>query len=231
MNTDALAPPAAARAPTRTVVHADALDWLGVNAPLEGCSIITSLPDVSELSGMRLDAWQDWFVGAARSCLSALPDRGIAIFFQSDIRHEGVWIDKGALVTRAASETGAALLFHKIVCRKPAGTITLGRASYSHMLAFSRAVRSTPLPGKTTADVLSDAGFMPGNKSMGVKACLDACRFVQRETESHTIVDPFCGFGTVLAVANQLGLAAIGVDLSKRMCRRARTLELDLSAL
>ena len=28
------------------------------------------------------------------------------------------------------------LLFHKIVCRKPAGTPGLGRAAYSHLLAF-----------------------------------------------------------------------------------------------
>ena len=33
---------------------------------------------------------------------------------------------------------------------------------------------------------------------------------------------PFCGWGTVLAVANALGLDAIGVDVSARMCRRAR---------
>jgi tRNA G10 N-methylase Trm11 len=41
-------------------------------------------------------------------------------------------------------------------------------------------------------------------------------------------VDPFCGYGTVLAVANALGLDAVGVDLSARMCARARTLSVDL---
>jgi tRNA G10 N-methylase Trm11 len=39
-------------------------------------------------------------------------------------------------------------------------------------------------------------------------------------------VDPFCGWGTVLAVANALGMDAVGVDLSARMCRRARVLDL-----
>jgi tRNA G10 N-methylase Trm11 len=43
------------------------------------------------------------------------------------------------------------------------------------------------------------------------------------------VVDPFCGFGTVLAVANALGLDAVGVDVSPRMCRRARTLQIDLT--
>jgi hypothetical protein len=219
------------RALERTVHHADALQWLRDNAPLEGCSIVTSLPDVSELSGMTLPVWQAWFEDAARQTLRSVPDLGVVIFFQSDIRHQGSWIDKGAMVTRAAHDTGMGMLFHKIVCRKPAGAVTLGRASYSHMLGFSRSLRPAPLPGRTTADVLPDAGFMPGKKSMGVSACLDACRFIQRETTSTVIVDPFCGFGTVLAVANHLGLSAVGVDLSQRMCRRARALQLDPSVL
>jgi hypothetical protein len=76
--------------------------------------------------------------------------------------------------------------------------------------------------------VLPDAGFMPGTKSMGVAACADACRLVLRETTTRTVVDPFCGYGTVLAVANALGLGAVGVDLSAKMCRKARTLTINL---
>jgi tRNA G10 N-methylase Trm11 len=53
---------------------------------------------------------------------------------------------------------------------------------------------------------------------------VDACRFVLNETSTRTIVDPFCGWGTVLAVANARGMDAIGVDLSARMCKRARRL-------
>ena len=53
---------------------------------------------------------------------------------------------------------------------------------------------------------------------------MDACRFVLDETTTRTIVDPFCGWGTVLAVANALGLDAVGVDVSARMCKRARQL-------
>ena len=53
--------------------------------------------------------------------------------------------------------------------------------------------------------MLPDGGFQPGAKAMGVLACVDACRFVLDETTTRTIVDPFCGWGTVLAVANALG--------------------------
>ena len=220
MGADAPAAP-----PERTVHNADALAWLRQHASLAGASVITSLPDISELSGLDLAGWQTWFQDAAFQTMSAVPDEGVAIFFQSDIRHEGLWIDKGGLVAQAAARARMRLLFHKIVCRKPPGTVTFGRASYSHLLAFGRNVR--PATGRATADVIPDAGFMPGKKSMGVNACLDACRFVRAETSTRTIVDPFCGFGTVLAVANALGLAAVGVDLSPRMCRRARRLRLD----
>jgi len=212
--------------PPREVHHADALAWLRARGRLDGCSVVTSLPDVAEMAGMGLDAWTRWFVGAARAVLDAVPDDGVAIFFQSDVKRAGRWIDKGALVQRAADAAETPLLFHKIVCRKPAGSVTFGRASYSHLLAFSRGVR--PRPERATADVLPDGGHQPSAKSMGVTACLDACRFVARETTTRTIVDPFCGYGTVLAVANALGLGAVGVDISSRMARRARTLAIEL---
>jgi hypothetical protein len=212
--------------PSREVHHAEALEWLRARGRLDGCSVVTSLPDVAEMAGMSLETWTAWFVDAARAVLDAVPDEGVAIFFQSDIKRAGGWTDKGALVQRAADAAGTRLLFHKIVCRKPAGTVTFGRASYSHLLAYSRAAR--PKPERATADVLPDGGHQPGAKSMGVLACVDACAFVARETPTRTIVDPFCGYGTILAVANALGLDAVGVDLSSRMCKRARTLELEL---
>jgi hypothetical protein len=219
----------AASPPTRVVHHAEAVTWLRARGRLEGCSVVTSLPDVSEIPSLDLPAWTRWFEDTAALVAGAVPDDGVAVFFQSDIKRGGAWIDKGALVQRGAERAGARLLFHKIVCRKPPGTVTFGRAAYSHLLAYSRGVR--PRAERATADVLADAGFMPGTKAMGVAACVDACRFVLRETETRTVVDPFCGYGTVLAVANALGLDALGVDLSARMCKKARTLTLDLARL
>jgi hypothetical protein len=215
-------------APKRSVFHGDALEWLRANGPLDGASVVTSLPDLSELPALDLPGWQGWFEDAAVRTMNAVGDEGVAIFFQSDVRHGALWIDKGAMVSRAAERAGMRALFHKIVCRKPPGTVTIGRASYSHLIAFARTL--CPSLRRTTADLLPEAGFKPGAKAMGVAACFDACRFVRDETATRTIVDPFCGFGTVLAVANALGMDAIGVDLSMRMCRRARTLRVDLRA-
>jgi hypothetical protein len=94
--------------------------------PIAGACAVTSLPDVSEV-GLALPVWRAWFLGAVRLVIDAVPAESAAIFFQSDIKRDGVWIDKGALVTRAAEDAGAHLLFHKIVCRRPPGMLTAGR--------------------------------------------------------------------------------------------------------
>jgi hypothetical protein len=214
--------------PKRTVHHGDALPWLRAAGTLAGASVVTSLPDASELPALGFDGWRRWFDDAALLTIRSVPDDGVAIFFQSDVNRAGHWIDKGAMVSRAAERAGMVTLFHKIVCRKPPGTMTHGRASYSHLLGFARVLR--PALARATPDVLPDGGFQPSPKSMGVLACVDACRFVLTQTRTRTIVDPFCGLGTVLAVANALGLDAIGVDVSARMCKRARQLSVTLGS-
>lgn len=206
--------------PLRRVVQAEALAWLDANPADATTSVVTSLPDVSELPHLDLDAWRAWFVGAVRRITRWVPAQGVAIFYQSDIRHRGIWIDKGYLVMRGVEEEGAAVLWHKIVCRKPPGTISLGRPSYSHMIAVSTGPRVAPR--KPGPDVLPDAGPMSWSRAMGVTACRVACNFLRDETPTSVVVDPFCGRGTVLAVANAMGFDSIGVDISAKRCRAAR---------
>ncbi len=111
--------------------------------------MVTSLPDVSEVPDKGFDGWRAWFLATARRIIRWVPDEGVAIFFQSDIRYRGAWVDKGYLVLRAAEEEGALVIWHKIVCRKPAGTISHGRASYSHMICVSRTLHPPGAPGPT----------------------------------------------------------------------------------
>jgi len=188
--------------------------------------VITSLPDVSEVPERGLAGWKTWFDEAARTVLRWTPAPGLVLFFQSDIREGGEWIDKGYLVQRAAEAEGRTLLWHKIVCRHPPGTITHGRASYSHLLCFAHAPR--PRIAHPGPDVLPDAGHKPWSKAMGVEACRLACRFLREESETTLVVDPFCGHGTALAVANHYGFDALGVELSTRKFRAAKRLVLDL---
>lgn len=212
----------------RNIVQAEALAWMATNPADPNVSVVTSLPDLSELP-LDFDAWRGWFIDAARAVLRWVPRSGVAIFYQSDIRIRGRWIDKSYLVMRAAEEEHAELVWHKIVCRKPPGTIALGRPSYSHMLCFSREPPALPLrPGP---DVLPDAGHAPWSKAMGTSACSLACRYLRDETTTRTVADPFCGRGTVLAVANAMGFDAIGIDVSAKRCRAARRLSIDGSAL
>jgi tRNA G10 N-methylase Trm11 len=69
---------------------------------------------------------------------------------------------------------------------------------------------------------------MPWSRAMGVEACRVALRFVREETATRLVVDPFCGRGTVLAVANAMGFDALGIDLGAKRCKAARALTLDL---
>lgn len=214
-----------AASPSRLVVHGDALAWLDTFEAQETHALVTSLPDVSELPTRDVSAWEAWFRDAAARCLSKLVGENVAIFFQSDIKADGRWIDKGFLVqSEAAALPGVRLLWHKVVCRAPPGTTTFGRPAFSHMLCFSRGL---PLrPERSTPDVITRPGKALWTRGMGVDACRAACAFVRRETRCTTIVDPFCGVGTTLAVANEVGLDAIGVELNKRRAFRAEALTL-----
>ena len=79
---------------TRTVHCEDAIEWLGrLPGQLDGCSFVTSLPDLSEFPGKPIEEWKQWFIETARLILSRCPDDGVAIFYQTDLRKEGAWIE------------------------------------------------------------------------------------------------------------------------------------------
>ena len=220
--------PAPARTPLREVHCAEAIGWLRERGRIEGACAITSLPDVSEVN-LSLPAWRAWFLNAVTLVVDAVPEASAALFFQSDIKRDGVWVDKGAMVIRAAEDAGAHILFHKIVCRRPPGVLTYGRPGYTHLIAVSRAMKCPdvlPLP-----DIITDAGALPWVRAMGVRAAGQALRFARDQVGATLIVDPFCGVGTVLAAANALGVDALGVELSRKRCEQARALTLPLAAL
>jgi hypothetical protein len=211
--------------PRREVHCEDAVPWLRARGALTGCSIVTSLPDVSEL-GVDVPTWRAWFEDAARAVVDAVPDDGLAVFFQTDLRKRGVTVDKGVLSARAAFARGMQLLFSKIVCRAPPGTLAFGRPAFTRFLAFSVTARvpaTLPIP-----DVMVDEGPRVWTRAIGTNAVAHAVRAVRAATTHGTIVDPFCGKGTFLAVANALGMDAIGVERNKRRAQEARELHVEL---
>jgi hypothetical protein len=84
-------------------------------------------------------------------------------------------------------------------------------------------------PKQSSPDVLPSLGHMTWPRAMGLHACAAVCDFLLAHTRCRTVVDPFCGMGTMLAVANARGLDAIGVELSRKRAERARTLHLALT--
>lgn len=208
-------------APAREVHCADALPWMRARGVIAGACAVTSLPDVSEVN-LALPAWRTWFLETVGLVVNAVPAESAALFFQSDIKRDGAWIDKGAMVVRAAEDAGARVLFHKIVCRRPPGMLTMGRPGFTHLIAVSRAMTCPevlPIP-----DIIVDAGRAPWVRAMGIRAAGHAVRFARDEAKAAVVFDPFCGVGTVLAVANTLGMAALGVEKSAKRCRQAREL-------
>lgn len=206
-------------AASREIVCADAIAWMQARGRIDGACAVTSLPDVSEI-GKALPVWREWFAHAVRLVVDAVPDESAAVFFQSDIKRDGAWIDKGALVIRATEDAGARVLFHKIVCRRPPGMLTQGRPGFTHLIAVSRAMRCPdilPIP-----DVIADAGRSLWVRAMGVRAAAHAVRFARDQVGAKLIFDPFCGVGTIPAVANALGLDALGVELAKKRCEQSR---------
>jgi len=203
------------------VVHCeDALAWLEAAPVLEGCSLVTSLPDVSEFR-LSLAEWKTWFTNTASLVLSRCSSDGVTVFFQSDITVDGAWVDKAYLVQKAAEARGHALLWHKIACRAPAGTLAAGRPAYSHVLCFAPTLRLRD-PKDLRTDVLPSTGEKTWESGMGLDVCRMVARFVQTHTRSHTVVNPFCGEGAMLAAANAEGLSAIGIERSVKRCERAR---------
>jgi hypothetical protein len=209
-----------AAAPRREVIHGDAVGWLALHEGQREASVITSIPDVSEV-GTSLGAWLELFAAAARACLAAAAADGLCVFFQTDIKREGRWISKAGLVMRAAAELEVPLLFHKIVCRRPPGSIVAGRPGFSHLLGFSR--EAIDDPGRATADVLPDLGDMPWSHSMGTRAAEAAVLAVRRlAPTTRRVIAPFCGIGTALAVANAYGLDAVGIERNRKRAAAAR---------
>jgi len=209
----------------REVIHGDAIEWLRAHPRSLGTSVIASLPDVSEL-GISLERWREFFAEAAALCLDAAADDGLTVFFQTDLKVDGRWISKSSIVLAAAERAEVPLLWHKIVCRREVGGVVHGRPGYSHLLAFSREARDEP--GRATPDVLPDLGTMPWSHSMGTRAGKTAIGTIRSLAPTTTrIVVPFCGIGTALAVANDAGYDAVGIERKRKRAELARTLTLS----
>eukprot|EP00598_Pedospumella_elongata_P001184 CAMPEP_0184968502 /NCGR_PEP_ID=MMETSP1098-20130426/1552_1 /TAXON_ID=89044 /ORGANISM="Spumella elongata, Strain CCAP 955/1" /LENGTH=401 /DNA_ID=CAMNT_0027490131 /DNA_START=122 /DNA_END=1327 /DNA_ORIENTATION=+ len=74
-------------------------------------------------------------------------------------------------------------------------------------------------------------GHMLWPKGIGLDSCFVGIMFLKDVANATGIIDPFAGQGTVLAMANSVGLPSIGVEISPKRCRKANNLEIDLDLI
>lgn len=201
---------------TRTVICADAMHWLLEHQSID--SIITSIPDMSELN-LKYDDYIAFLRTAARLCLNATVPTGYVIFLQTDRKHNGL-LDKSYFISDEAFKLGFRMVWHKIALRTDVGKTDLYRPTYSHMLCYSKKGKI----GKPVPDVLN-RGATTYSNGFGIAAVQLAVEYV-KSCGINKVYDVFVGSGTTLAVANDMGLDAVGVDIDPSQCSRALHLTL-----
>ena len=208
----------------REVIVGDGVAWLRGATLGPEHAIVTSVPDVSEMPPLSLEQWRDLASEIAALACAKVHAASAVVLYQTDIKVEGRQIDKAYLVQRGAERSGAHCLWHKIVCRTEPGNTTYGRPAYGHWLAFSKEIQLDA--EASTPDVLPELGPMTWARATPLAAAEATCRFLARHTACRVVVDPFCGLGTNLAVANAHGFDAIGVELSAKRARKAERLSI-----
>ena len=200
----------------RQVLCQDALKWLSRNDNIE--CIITSMPEMEEVN-LKIKEYEVFFRATAKACISSIKDDGYCIFLQTDRKYHG-WVDKGYWITDEARTLGFHTVWKKIALTKEVGKADLFRPTYSTMLCFTKEGNV----GKLSPDVIY-SGEKTYTHAFGLEA-VSLCVDYVKSQGVKKIVDPFCGSGTTLAVANKMGLDAIGIDISKEACVAARKLKI-----
>jgi len=65
------------------------------------------------------------------------------------------------------------------------------------------------------------------SKGIGLDCCMMGLAFLRDSVNVSCVIDPFCGVGTVPAMANAVGMSSIGVEISFKRCKQARKLNLS----
>lgn len=197
--------------PIRVVQVADLFEWLPANH--QRGAVVTGLPDAAEL-GLDHDRWTHWYYEAARLAFRA--STGPTIIFATDRKRDGQWIPKDSLLMEAAAHQGAGpLLWHRIALTRPVGHVDLHRPTYTHLLCWGPGRPGSPRP-----DVIPH-GRRLSRVSIGMTAAAHIMSYLV-EVGVTAVLNPACGFGTILAMANAAGLDAFGCDISLLRVEQSR---------
>ena len=193
---------------------------------------------------MSLKSYVSWFQQALGLLFKSCKPETLVVFFQTDICSGGQWLDKAAMICQEADHYGASLLWHKITFDPE--NINLPRrgssADYSHLLCFlvasgaadprwedtSREDGRAALSSKCTIPDLIPRGRKVYAQGMGTNVITEVLGWIRKvQPTTRLVVDPFCGRGTVLALANQQSLSALGVDVDGACVKAAQRLDVQ----
>lgn len=201
---------------SREIINADAVKWLSEQPDKSLDNIVTGICDMNEM-GLKddIDKYLRFFRSTTALILQKV--KGYAIFIQTDRKYNKSWIDKSYHLTDVALGMNYKMLWHKIVLRRNVDATDLHRPTYSHMLCFS----INGNPGAATPDVIPVSKSLYENGTP-FEAAKRAIEFIKvNNKKGTTIIDPFVGKGTIIAMANAFGLDAIGIDIDPKQCQTA----------
>ena len=220
----------------REVLCIDAVDWiLGCDAPLAG-SVFTGIPDIKDIplfnnmknstALQRTEDYLSWSTALLDGLFRRLAIGQVAIFNVTDAKVMTTsgdivcWVDKSHLCSLSASKHQCNLLWHKIAINSENhDSCSPYRPSYTHLLCYGKQMEYK-LSQFRTPDVF-DRGAMGWTKAIGLDACILGVAFLRDVVGTPLVIDPFCGHGTILAVANYFGLPSLGIEICVRRARQA----------
>ena len=177
----------------RTVVNADAMAWMRAQTCQFPGSVVTGIPDISEVS-LAPDEYRKFFLEAVELILRRTPTDGVAVFCQTDCRimappsadcavHKKCraqvqreWLDKSHLLQLACARVPhCRLLFHKIALISEPGNRKFNKPAFSHVLAFG--FGDLLLHDKVLTPDVSPRGDIVWSRGTGFTCCVHAVEF------------------------------------------------------
>lgn len=208
---------------SRQIIVADSLKWLSGLRPKSIPNVVTGICDMDEIN-LDLPKYLDFFKKIANLIFSKTDPNGYAIFIQTDRKYQREWIDKSALLSECARQNGFKMVWHKIQLLRDVDGTDLHRPTYSHVLAYT--VNGTT--GAAFPDVFPVSKRLYKNGTP-IEAAQRSLEFVKRYSKTPVVIDPFVGQGTIPAIANSLGMDAVGIDIDPKQAEIAETMFFGVS--
>ena len=205
--------------PKGVILYADTNEVIDACPNKNFHHVFTSVPDISETEYKNLRDYTEFFEKMVARCLEKCKDEGYVIFYQTDSKVNGYWLNKAFMIYDVARISEVKLIFHKIVLRKEVGKTDRSSPTYSHLLCFSRKSKHGSKK-HTFPDVLPVSKSINRHSTPEV-VCNSVMNFIEANQpddipkHKHIIFDPFCGEGAILCEAKKRGYSIFGMEIDK----------------